>query len=46
MIDVPLFCHNIVKAAWAWLDRSVENTALFMTNAAECMELFQLSFEE
>lgn len=44
VIDVPRFCNNIVKAAWDWLDR-VENTTLFMTNAAKCMELFQLSYE-
>jgi hypothetical protein len=43
LIDVSVFCRNIVKAAWAWLDE-VEETELFKKNSAECMELFQLSF--
>ena len=45
LIDVPVFCRNIVKAAWDWLDEA-EETERFRANSAECMELFHLSFEE
>jgi hypothetical protein len=44
-IDIPVFCRNIVRSAWVWLDK-VEDTERFKTNSAEFLELFQLSFEE
>jgi hypothetical protein len=37
-IDIPVFCRNIVRAAWVWLDK-VEDTERFKANSAEFLEL-------
>ena len=44
-VDIPLFCNNIVEAAYDWVEK-VEHTKRFKKNSAEFMELFTLSFEE
>ena len=44
VIDIVGFCQTMTKAARDWLGK-VENTALFVTNSAQTMELFHVSFE-
>jgi len=42
-IDIPLFCHNMLRGAHTWLNE-VEDTPRFRVNSTEFMKLFQLSF--